>query len=189
MDSWDYSGKPQPKTYPDDFEGILNKVEIYSCPSKGVRVIISNGIPNHDVGRGNKVIPCEVNWAVEIPLNPVLGDRKEVPIRGMLAMALNGVPAYGPQEADGANAVEVMAGMGVQDAQFWYGHAGPNSAWHVHNPQMGMESESATTLLGYAMDGFPIYGHLDDPKDLDPNGGLNKLVAATKAQPKNGPRP
>ena len=37
---------------------------------------------------------------------------------------------------------------------------------------MGMENESATTLLGYAMDGFPIYGHLDDPKDLDPCNGI-----------------
>ena len=148
----------------------MNKVDIYKCPTRGVRVIISNGIPNHDVVHGNPVIPCEVNWAVEVPLNPtVAATRTEVPIRGMLAMAMNGVPAYGPQEADSLNAVE---GMGVMDARFWYGHAGGNGAWHLHNPQMGQEIESHEMLLGYAMDGFPIYGHLDDDSVLDACNGM-----------------
>ena len=50
--------------------------------------------------------------------------------------------------------------MGVPGARYWYGHAGANSAWHVHNPKMGKELESHETLLGYSLDGFPIYGHL-----------------------------
>jgi len=88
----------------------------------------------------------------------------------MIAMALNGIPAYGPQEADSNNAVEGT--MGVPGARYWYGHAGPNSAWHVHNPKMGKELESHETLLGYAMDGVPIYGHLEDDSMLDVCNGL-----------------
>ena len=43
-------------------------------------------------------MPCEINWAVELPLNPTVADAPtEVPIRGMIAMATNGVPAYGAQ--------------------------------------------------------------------------------------------
>lgn len=49
---------------------------------------------------------------------------------------------------------------------------GPNSAWHVHNPKMGKELESHETLLGYGMDGFPIYGHLEDDSKLDVCNGL-----------------
>lgn len=161
------------KVYPEDFDGILNQVQIFQCPSRGKRVIISNGIPNHGAILQNPRGPCEVHWVVEVPLNPsVANERTEIPIRGMIAMAMNGVPAYGPQENDNNNAVEGT--MGVQGARFWYGHAGPNSAWHVHNPKMGREVESHQTLLGYAMDGFPIYGHLDDDSMLDPCNGIYK---------------
>ncbi len=85
-------------------------------------------------------------------------------------MAINGVPAYGPQEVDGLNAV---TGNGVPDARFWYGHAG-GAYWHLHNPHMGKEFVSSDTLLGYAMDGFPIYGPLDNQSlsKLDPCNGL-----------------
>ena len=51
---------------------------------------------------------------------------------------------------------------------------GPNSAWHVHNPKMGKELESHETLLGHALDGFPIFGHLDDDSMLDACNGMYK---------------
>jgi hypothetical protein len=54
------------KIYPDDFQDILNKVEIYQCPSSGKRVIISNGIPDHDVTLQSPSGPCEINWAIEV---------------------------------------------------------------------------------------------------------------------------
>mmetsp|Transcript_13078 Transcript_13078/g.36191 ORF Transcript_13078/g.36191 Transcript_13078/m.36191 type:complete len:850 (+) Transcript_13078:53-2602(+) len=151
----------QDKTYPDDFGGILNQVEIYQCPSRNKRVIISNGIPDHDVTLQNPLAPCQTNWAVEMPLQPqVAASQTEIPIRGMVAMALNGVPAYGPQESDDANAVD--GADSVPGAKFWYGHTGGNLVWHFHNPQMGQETVAPTTLLGYAMDGFPLYGPLAD---------------------------
>ena len=126
MESWANS-RQETKLYPNDFD-ILNKVEIYTCPSSGKRVILSNGIPDHKVTLQNNMAPCEVNWAVEMPLYPEKANSNtEVPIRGMIAMALNGVPAYGPQESDDNNAVEGMAG--VQGARFWYGHTGGNLAW------------------------------------------------------------
>ena len=75
-------------------------------------------------------------------------------------MAINGVPAFGPQEADSNNAVN---GNGVPGARFWYaGHSAGGATWHVHNPQMGEETVSSDKLLGYAVDGFPIYGPRDD---------------------------
>ncbi len=60
-----------------------------------------------------------------MPLNPVIaGSKSEPPTRGIIAMTLHGVPAYGAQEAGSSNAVEPPAGSMIQDAQFWYGHAG-----------------------------------------------------------------
>ena len=76
------------KTYPQDFNGILNQVQIYKCTTSNKRIIISNAIPNHDVTLQNRIAPCEVNWSIEIPLNPsvVPNKKTEVPIRGMIAM-------------------------------------------------------------------------------------------------------
>jgi hypothetical protein len=65
LTSWADSRREQ-KLYPDDFQGILNKAEIYVCPSSRKRVIISNGIPDHSVTLQNNLAPCEVNWAVEV---------------------------------------------------------------------------------------------------------------------------
>ena len=107
-----------------------------------------------------------------MPLNPTVANVKtEIPGLGLVAMALNGVPTYGAKEADGNNAVEPGTGK-IQDAQFWYGHAGMSLDWHVHNPQMGESSVTSTMLLGYAMDGFPIYGPVSDTSQLDACNGI-----------------
>lgn len=38
---------------------------------------------------------------------------------------------------------------------------------------VGFRNASPTTLIGYALDGFPIYGGLDDDTELDSCGGLS----------------
>lgn len=55
------------KAYPQDFQGILNNVTIYRCGNRQKRVMISNGIPDHDIeSLTSNREPCEVNWAVEV---------------------------------------------------------------------------------------------------------------------------
>eukprot|EP00588_Corethron_pennatum_P013768 CAMPEP_0194271594 /NCGR_PEP_ID=MMETSP0169-20130528/5336_1 /TAXON_ID=218684 /ORGANISM="Corethron pennatum, Strain L29A3" /LENGTH=1088 /DNA_ID=CAMNT_0039013977 /DNA_START=145 /DNA_END=3411 /DNA_ORIENTATION=- len=150
-------------TYPDDFKdasdvAILNVVDIYKCPTSKKRIIISNGVPDHTVKQGNGNIPCEIRWAITLPLvhEKPEGEIQEIPIRGIIAMSTNGVPAYGPQEVGSDNAVDPTGQ--IQDAQFWYGHATMQKVWHFHNPYMGKEAPDKDTLLGYALDGYPIYG-------------------------------
>ena len=53
-----------------------------------------------------------------MPLNPVAaGSPTEIPVRGIIAVASNGVPAYGAQEGGSTNAVEPEAGASITDAQ------------------------------------------------------------------------
>ena len=47
-----------------------------------------------------------------------------------------------------------------------------NNDWHVHNPHLGKESPTSNDLLAYALDGFPIYGPLDDDSSLDACNGI-----------------
>jgi hypothetical protein len=58
-----------------------------------------------------------------------------------------------------------------------YGHAARNGDWHYHSGEFGRYVEisdvpSTELLIGYAMDGFPIYGPLDDASVLDICNGI-----------------
>jgi len=165
--------------YPDQFKDsqgvdILNIVDIYKCPTSKKRIIISNGVPDHTVTQGNGNIPCEIRWAITLPLvhEKPQGEIQEIPIRGLIAMSMNGVPAYGPQEVGSDNAVDPTGQ--IKDAQFWYGHATKQKVWHFHNPYMGQETPNKDTLLGYALDGYPIYGPYPEnsPDTLDECNGI-----------------
>ena len=152
----------------------MNEVAIYTCPTSDLRIIVSNGIPDHDLTQLNPNGPCEIFWMVSFPLNPTLTAIKTEPSAlGIIAMSLNGVPTFGAQEGGGTNAV---GGNGVVDGIPWYGHAAPGGNWHYHSGEFGRYVEitdvPSTELLGYAMDGFPIYGPLDDASVLDDCNGI-----------------
>lgn len=158
--------------YPEDFP-VLSSVDQFVCEKSGLRIIVSNGIPDHDVKIGNPNSPCEIPWFISMPLNGTYQSAEtEVAPLGIIAVAVNGVPIYGAMEAEGLNAVEPSPTSFVQDAQYWYGHAAPNHDWHYHNPWAGNANQpNSSTLVGYALDGFPIYGVLDDDTTLDACNG------------------
>ena len=142
---------------------IENKYAHYQCPDSNKRIFVSNGIPNHSVTQANPNAACELPWRVEMPLSPTTTDTLTEPAPlGIVAMGMNGVPSYGAQEGSGGNAAEPGAGAQITDAQYWYGHASPNKDWHYHSPSMGSPNPTSSTLLAYALDGFPIYGPMSD---------------------------
>lgn len=159
--------------YPDDFP-ILNSRTWYECPESGVRIVVSNNIPDHDVTIGNPNAPCVIPWHIRIPLYPEYVETLTEPSAlGLVGVQLNGVGVYGAKEGGGTNAVEPLEGSTILDAQYWYGHSAPTYDWHYHHPQIGYESApSSDTLMGYAMDGFGIYGPLEDDSVLDDCNGI-----------------
>ena len=53
-----------------------------------------------------------------MPLNPVKKSTiTEIPVRGIIGISTNGVPAFGPQEAGNLNAVEPGTDAFITDAQ------------------------------------------------------------------------
>ena len=42
-----------------------------------------------------------------------------------------------------------------------------NNDWHIHNPHLGEQDPTSSKLLAYALDGYPIYGPLEDASGLD----------------------
>lgn len=161
--------------YPDDFT-VLSKHDFYRCEESNLRIIVSNGIPDQTVVQTNPNQLCEQNYMIQMPLIPSFsGTTTEPSPSGVIAMSMSGVPAYGAQEVGATNAAEPREGATFAAVEY-YGHAGGRGNWHYHSGEFGLTSDMSTissdTLLGYSLDGFPIYGPLSDDSGLDECGGI-----------------
>jgi len=159
-------------------------------------VMESNGIPNHDFLSTLGCCADEMDYTAYITMNPVndtngghsstncpaaAGRWECAPDRGAVAIGVNGVPIYGPEEGPGGDAVALHFDYFNEDRQpielgWCAGHsAGPNG-YHYHydanciywEPENGEDmsdydmskipSNQHSPIVGWAFDGFPIYG-------------------------------
>ncbi|HEY2573970.1 MAG TPA: YHYH protein [Verrucomicrobiaceae bacterium] len=147
----------------------------------GKRIIDSNGIPNHDVGkfprRGNPNTIAPQRYHFEVPLEPRIADKPTLLTMQAFGVAVNGI-VFDPNAAEWwqgdyswqyeANAGKIDLGLDANGA-----HVQPNGAYHYHSIPSGLmkklnpENTAKPTLVGWAADGFPIYARWDhaDPKD------------------------
>eukprot|EP01050_Picozoa_sp_SAG11_P007206 SAG11_NODE_591_length_8314_cov_3.988314_2_plen_2490_part_01 len=123
------------------------------------RVITSNGIPTHSIGAygnstGDSLHPiCQVHWRFELPATPRRAAAPTaLPLSGIIGFALDGVPYFSPRTADGDNAVA----LGSPCA----GQSDANGAWHYFQQPCTGVTVGANDHVGYALDGFKIYGPL-----------------------------
>ncbi len=130
-------------------------------------IIESNGMPTF---KAERITPNNItvqNYLWKIPLNPQIAESPtEVPYLGPIAVTVTGLPIYAPNEA---------GDLGYGDAKLddildrCGGHIGPNGGYHFHaRPGCPFEStqDLASSIIGYAFDGFPImepYICVDEP--------------------------
>ena len=129
------------------------------------------GIPSYNVGPfgADPNLPANLNWLYDIPRNPVAQSGTHTATGlGAIGTLVNGVPIFNPRDANSynnqnvwhSNAVVVEAG----DMDSALGHPQQTGAYHHHQQpislisQLGGDSTHFSPLLGYAFDGFPIYG-------------------------------
>jgi hypothetical protein len=144
-------------------------------------VIRSNGLPNHETSAipGNPNTAQAQNHTFVIPRNPQLAATPtEVPLLGSIAVAINGVPFFGPYNAQGQDAILVE----VFDT--CNGHAAMRGDYHYHQNPNCVYSDAAgqhSPVIGFAYDGFAIYGLQDvdgaAPTDLDACNGHFGITA------------
>ncbi|MFL2961504.1 MAG: YHYH protein [Candidatus Poseidoniaceae archaeon] len=120
-------------------------------------VIGTNGIPNHDFEStlactGGGQCTSEKNYVWSIPRSPTNdttgghdstncpeanGAYACAPDRGSVAVAINGVPIYGPEDGPGGDAVAAEHGAYNEDRQpielgICHGHAAQGGTYHYH---------------------------------------------------------
>ncbi|MEE2747102.1 MAG: YHYH protein [Candidatus Thermoplasmatota archaeon] len=161
----------------------------------GEMVVDSNGIPNHDFLSTMGCCTDEVDLEWHITLSPVndtsgghsstncpaaQGQWECAPSRGAVAVAVNGVPMFGPEEGPGGDAVALHFDYFDEDRQpIFLGWCTSHSAgnnFHYHydaqcqfwDAAVGedmsdyeiskLQSQYHSPIIGWAFDGYPIYG-------------------------------
>lgn len=140
-------------------------------------VVNSGGVPNHPTGsfpnadNPSAVLPQQYQF--QLPLSPRFAatptEVEALPRGTAIGVGINGVPFYAPLTPDGQDVTQ------VERFDFANGHPDAQGAYHYHtNPillQQSVGGSNVNAILGYAFDGFPIYGIADEngapPSDLD----------------------
>ncbi|MBS1710222.1 MAG: YHYH protein [Armatimonadetes bacterium] len=144
----------------------------------GIRTIVANGLPNHKTGqfpnRENPNSIREQRYRFQVPANPKENEQATPLGHQDFGIALNGVP-FDPLTAEfwnndpKWNYEAIIGGKGSLGIDQANAHVQPTGAYHYHGVPWPLVVDSTRmTLIGYAADGFPIYGPFGptDPMDL-----------------------
>ena len=164
----------------------------------GMRVLKGNAIPNHDVdlfpnmGNPNAIKAQDVTYRVSA--NPSL-TTTQTPVR-IFGVATNGIkmePQTAERYSNGAWSYEALTFMGrVQgdsvnfpgtslgfDCNF--AHVQPTGEYHYHGVPTGlMPASPAHAFVGWAADGYPIFGRYGRKDPTDANSPLVELKGSYK---------
>jgi hypothetical protein len=176
--------------------------EVSITVEDGKRVIVANGLPDHATGKfpnrdnPNRIAPQRYRYTV--PVTPTLATRP-IPLRQQpFGIALNGV-VFDPGTAeawkndrDSGWRYEALGGAFSLGLDTNHGHVQPNGAYHYHGiPAALLERLSGgrprLTLLGWAADGYPIYGKWGYRDPAKPSGAVVALRSSYRL--KSGRRP
>ncbi len=162
-----------------DWESSLN-VAVDSA----VRLITGNGLPDHKTG-GFPVRPgseassydrnpnriSSYSLSYEIPADPVIAEEPGCLPMGPIGVMLTGAVFYNALDADNRDAVANE----VFDA--CEGHPQDRGQYHYHHLSSCMDYEDGighSPLIGYALDGFGIYGPFGDDGSVITNADLDE---------------
>lgn len=144
----------------------------------------SDGIPDHPMMIGitswQQQVPLPQSYfgsnAWQLPLHPVAAP-SPTPLhnrflRGAVALAVNGIPIFNPQNNRG----EISQDIGELDK--WGGHCGRADDYHYHSIPLHLQSVvGKASPVAYALDGYPVYGVTEPDgsamRALDACGGHN----------------
>jgi len=95
------------------------------------------------------------NFTFKIPLNPVVATNHASTPLGAMGVSLNGVPFF--NQYAGPN--QPLTNEVMSFDKYW-GHPTATSQYHYHVEPLYLTTVKATksSLLGFLLDGFPVYG-------------------------------
>lgn len=143
---------------------------------------ISSSDPVYAYDRNpNHIAPHNFSW--KLPLNPTNAARRTCTSLGPIGVLADGVLLYNALDAGGRDAVAHE----VQDS--CDGHPDRANEYHNHSVSsclLQTAPSGASTLVGYALDGYGIYVEKDTQGQLPTNSSLDKCHGRTSMVLWNG---
>jgi hypothetical protein len=149
-------------------------------------IIRSDTYPGHTKMTGivgsNEQVPIPADYAAPIPLSPTLSEQDPITRDAALGVAVNGVPIY-DYTGGGEMTQEDLAHhqaqhdtLQTEQLDACGGHAGRGDDYHYHvKPSCmieEMDNAGDAAIIGWAFDGFPIYGDRNPDGSEIPEGTL-----------------
>jgi len=142
-------------------------------------------IPDYAIGPwpGNPNVPANQNFVVRIPRAPVenTGAKTSTPL-GIVGMWRNGVAVFNALDARSYNNQNIwhQNAITVEGPAFdaCLGHPAPGGVYHHHENASclyGADAAQHSPILGYAFDGFPIYGPYGFADAQDTSGTVTRI--------------
>jgi len=180
---------------PDRRSGDQPASEVTITVEGDYRVITANGVPDHPAGHRNPGSVEAQHYRFRVPLNPESADRPTPLRHSPFGVAVNGV-VFDPSTNEFWNRdrrwmYDALSGKIELGLDANHAHVQPGGKYHYHGlptallARLGANKQMA--LVGYAADGFPVYGPLAYAKADDSNSPLKKLKPSYRL--KRGRRP
>ncbi len=179
---------------PDVYKKIYGASEIYV---EGTNIVIkTKGRPDHkspyyqgtqwetalyeaNSTAGFRINPnriTEFNLTFKIPLNPQVDAAHAATPGGSIGVSLNGVPFFNQYAAMNAPLTNEIQGFDQ-----YGGHPQQQGQYHYHlEPTYLTKTKGKDVLLGFLLDGFPVYGPVENGKTVT-NADLDKYHGHTHA--------
>jgi len=132
-----------------------------SCTDRQV-VVESNGIPPYEFQRTTPNDLREQNYVWRFPRAAELADdRTAIPLLGPIAIAVNGLPIYGPNEGEHPDPYGDPVHNDILD--WCLGHTARRGDYHYHALIVscltaGHAAAEPSPVIAWSFDGFAIYG-------------------------------
>lgn len=167
------------------------------------RIITANGIPDHSTGafpnQGNPNSIAPQRYKFRVPFNPKPANfATDLPHQDF-GVAINGVPFdpftaefWGGDRRGEWNYEGIINGIGYLGIDFNNAHVQPTGAYHYHANPLGLmrnlKSDGTKMIqIGWAADGFPIYGLYGYTNPDDAKSPVKKMKSSWRL--KKGTRP
>ena len=200
--AWAHTGNTHDKLIPAT-ETLQTKPVLETFIKDGKRVFHANGIPNHTVAlfpnSGNPHQIAAQDYRFAVSANPSVAKKPSPLIRQPFGIALNGVlfdpgtaEYYQKDRSSEWNYEALSSGTRPLGLDENHAHVQPNGAYHYHGIPTALfkalkKNDESMTLLGWAADGFPIYGVYGHKVATDATSALRQLTSSY--QLKQGKRP
>ena len=108
----------------------------------------------------NKI--ASFNYTFKIPVNPKVATTHSATPGGPIGVAINGVPIFNQYAAMGA----ALTGE-INSFDQYNGHPQQQGGYHYHlEPVYLTTNKGKSALLGFLLDGFPLYGPTENGKTI-----------------------